>query len=240
VLDITVKVDQPRCIDLDAGYDEEVEMFSRDDDGVKAVRFDDNEDERTTALEDEFEVVEVEAPVNGTNRVTINNKPLRMKKCGSKTPKKKSSPKKKNNSVRLNLVAPKSLLVDGNGKGNNVVEEEIDGDYLSEELGSSNPDDSDDGTIKYGQFRKEQLNKDFKFKLGMEFNSLAEFKEAIIEWNVLNGYELKMPKNESYRLRVLCREECGYKALCSVVGNRRTYQIKTYCGDHTCGKGVGK
>jgi len=237
VLDITVKADQPRCLDLDAGYNEEVEMFSSDDDGGKAVRFDDSEDERTTALEDGFEVFEVEAPANGTNIVTVNNKPLRMKKCGSKTPKKKKSPKKKITSVRLNVVAPKSLvLVDGNGKGKNVVEEEIDGDYLSEELGSSDPDDSDDGTIKYEQFRKEQLNKDFKFKLGMEFKSLADFKEAIIEWNVLNGYQIKMPKNEGYRVRVLCREECGYKALCSVVGDRRTYQIKTYCGDHTCGK----
>jgi len=39
VLDITVKAYQPRCIDLDAGYNEEVEMFSSDDDGVKVVRF---------------------------------------------------------------------------------------------------------------------------------------------------------------------------------------------------------
>jgi hypothetical protein len=54
-------------------------------------------------------------------------------------------------------------------------------------LGSSDPDDSDDDTIKYEQFSKEQLNKDFKFKLGMEFNSLVEFKEAIIEWNVFNS-----------------------------------------------------
>jgi len=38
VLDITVKVDVLSFVDLDAGYDEEVEMFSSDDDGVKAIR----------------------------------------------------------------------------------------------------------------------------------------------------------------------------------------------------------
>jgi len=55
-------------------------MFSSDDD---------SQDERTTALEDGFEVVEVEAPNNGTNRVTVNNKSVRINKCGSKTPNKK-------------------------------------------------------------------------------------------------------------------------------------------------------
>jgi hypothetical protein len=48
MLDITVKADVPSFLDLDAGYDEEVEMFESDDDGVKVVRFIDSEDERTT------------------------------------------------------------------------------------------------------------------------------------------------------------------------------------------------
>jgi hypothetical protein len=94
-------------------------MFSSDDDGVKPDRFNDSEDERTTALEDGFEEVEVEAPANGTNRVTINNKTVRIKKCGSKTPKKKSP--KNNNYGRINLVAPLK-----NGKGKNIVQEEVD------------------------------------------------------------------------------------------------------------------
>ncbi|XP_039682969.1 uncharacterized protein [Medicago truncatula] len=213
-----------------SGYDEEDVMVSTDDDSGKVVGFNDSEDERTTALEDGFEDVEVEASANGTNRVTVNNKTLRIKKCSSKTPKKKSP--KKNNSGRMNVIAPVSLLK--NGKGKDVVDEEIDRDYLSEEFGSSDPDDSNDETIKYDQFRMVHLNKDFKFKIGMEFNTLVEFKEAIIEWNVLNGYQIKMPKNESYRVRVECRDQCGYKVLCSKVGDMRTFQIKTLEGPHTC------
>jgi hypothetical protein len=67
---------------LDVESDVEVEMFSSDDDEVKGVRFNDSEDERTTALEDGFKMVEVEASTNGTNRVTINNKSVRIKMCG--------------------------------------------------------------------------------------------------------------------------------------------------------------
>jgi len=84
---------------LDVGSDVEVEMFSNDDDEVKGVRFDDSEDERTTALEDGFEMVEVEAPTNGTNRVTISNKSVRIRMCGSKSPKKKTS-------GMVNVLAP--------------------------------------------------------------------------------------------------------------------------------------
>jgi hypothetical protein len=43
-----------------------------------------------------------------------------------------------------------------------------------------------------------------------------------------------MPKNESYRVRVVCRDQCGYTVLCSKVGDRRTFQIKTLDGPHTC------
>jgi len=41
----------------------------------------------------------------------------------------------------------------------------------------------------------------------MEFNSLKEFKEAIMEWNVLNGHEISFEKNESYRVRNVCKED---------------------------------
>jgi len=61
----------------------------------------------------------------------------------------------------------------------------------------------------------------------MKFNSLKEFKGAIIEWTVFNGYEITFVKNESYMVRVVCKGNCGFLALCSKVGDMHTYQIKT-------------
>lgn len=70
----------------------------------------------------------------------------------------------------------------------------MDEEYVSDELYSGDDDLDCDGDPKpkYLKFGREELRKDFQFKLGMEFSSLAEFKEVILEHSVLNGKELKI------------------------------------------------
>ncbi|CAI8596737.1 unnamed protein product [Vicia faba] len=41
-------------------------------------------------------------------------------------------------------------------------------------------------------------------------------------------------KNESDRVRVVCRVNCGFLMLCSKVGHKLTYAIKTVVDKHTC------
>lgn len=66
-----------------------------------------------------------------------------------------------------------------------------DDEYVSDEIYNSNPDVSDDDNgPNFEKFRKYQLNKNFKFKWGMQFNSLDDFREENREWSVLNGREL--------------------------------------------------
>jgi len=50
-------------------------------------------------------------------------------------------------------------------------------------------DDSNEDVLKkqYERFNNELLCREFKLKLGLEFASLKEFKEAILEYDVLNG-----------------------------------------------------
>ncbi|XP_058779616.1 uncharacterized protein LOC131653480 [Vicia villosa] len=110
-------------------------------------------------------------------------------------------------------------------------------EYLSEELNSSNPDNSeDDKKPKFEKFKKEQLTKDFKFKWGMEFTSLNDFRDAIREWTVLNGREITFVKNEGYRVRDECKAKCSFLMLCSKVGHKHTYAIKTIKDTHTCAR----
>ncbi|XP_058769641.1 uncharacterized protein LOC131643444 [Vicia villosa] len=89
---------------------------------------------------------------------------------------------------------------------------------------------------KYEKFMKEQLGRGYEFKLGMEFNSLVDFKDVIIEWSVLNGREITFVKNERDRVRVECKGKCGFLALCSKVGSSKTYQIKTWVGTYSCAR----
>ncbi|KAI5406625.1 hypothetical protein KIW84_053096 [Lathyrus oleraceus] len=96
--------------------------------------------------------------------------------------------------------------------------------YYSDELNSSDPDDScDEERPKYARFRKEHLNKDFIFKWGMEFNTL-------------DGREISFVKNEGDRVRVVCKHKCGFLVLCSKVGHKETFAIKTLVHKHTCAR----
>lgn len=40
-----------------------------------------------------------------------------------------------------------------------------------------------------------KLTKNYVFKVGIDFKSLSKFKDAISEWYVLNGTEIKFVKN---------------------------------------------
>jgi len=226
VSDINVKVLEPQCVMLGGSSEEDDDklyMYSSDDGGVKGVKFDDSEDERGAPLNDGFEV---DAPVNGSNRVNLGGKCVRIKKCASKSSMKKNSPEK-SSMQKLKLKAPAHEDSD-----------EYDGEEcLCEELDSSDPDASDsEKGIKYEKFRKEQLGVNYQFKLGMKFNSIKEFKDVVREWNVLNGYEISFLKNEPHRARAVCKDKCGYFAFCSQVGTSHTFQLKTLKPKHKCGK----
>ncbi|XP_058784424.1 uncharacterized protein LOC131659227 [Vicia villosa] len=65
---------------------------------------------------------------------------------------------------------------------------------------------------------------------------MHEFKEAIVQWSVLNGREIKFVKNDKVKVRVVCKGNCGFLALVSKVGNKHTYRMKKWLGPHTCGR----
>ncbi|XP_058776394.1 uncharacterized protein LOC131650710 [Vicia villosa] len=113
----------------------------------------------------------------------------------------------------------------------------MDFDYVSDHLDSSEPDVSgDEKEPRYPRFKIEELSKSYMFKVGLEFGSLDEFKEAFTESSVLNGREIKYVKNDKARVRVVCKGNCGFLALVSKVGNKHTYRMKMWFGTHTCGR----
>ncbi|CAI8617710.1 unnamed protein product [Vicia faba] len=60
--------------------------------------------------------------------------------------------------------------------------------YMTDELDSDDDDDNCDERSRVIRFKaKYALSKDFVFKVGMKFCSLRQFKDAILEHNVLNG-----------------------------------------------------
>lgn len=137
VTGIEVIVNSPRCVN------EIIDLDGCDDDGVEG--FNDSENERTTAIADGFDGIDVSLPINeGTIFVGL-------------------------------LIGSKKKKWE-------------DDEYVSDELDNSDPNvyDDDNGP-KFEKFRKDQLNTNFKFKWGMQFNSIDDFREEICEWSILNG-----------------------------------------------------
>ena len=138
------------------------EIESSEDEHVGA-RLDDSEEERSLGLDDGIGVDGEDPPL---------------------PPPRKTKARDANNS-RMNVL---SCIP---GSSSSVVDD-LDVGYVSEDLDSSDPDASgDEKEPRYDKFNMDELSKIYKFKVGLEFKSLAKFKEAIIEWSILNGWEIK-------------------------------------------------
>ncbi|XP_027348125.1 uncharacterized protein LOC113859593 [Abrus precatorius] len=112
---------------------------------------------------------------------------------------------------------------------------DIDHGYESEEL-LSNDSEKDDYRRKYSSFNADELNKDHKLKLGLEFGSIKEFKDAIRKYNVLNGKEIRFDLNDKTKVRARCRHCAEYSVYVSKVSNSETYKLNTLFNKHICGR----
>lgn len=204
---------------------------------LKGITLDESEEERAHGKDDDDgfhdnnheeaqtppRVTEPAIPTPGSgSRVVINGTPYRVKM-----------------KAKRRIIRKKRDV----GASSSAPMEEVDDqedEYHSEELVSSDPDEEgNEGRIrrpKYEKFRPADLNKNYQFKVGLEFTSLNEFKDAIREWFILNGKEMNFLKNDKLRVRVECKTKCGFLTHVSKVGHKQTFTMKTWNGAHNCGR----
>ena len=113
---------EPVCFDMKFNSDVEDSGYSSDD-----VELDDSENERATALDDGFDVVENEEIL--VEKLLIGN----MKKSGSSPCTRSKAP----------MVEPEKKKNLSKGKGKAAMVEPVE-EYFSEELDSSDPDESEE------------------------------------------------------------------------------------------------
>ncbi|XP_057433911.1 uncharacterized protein LOC130726623 [Lotus japonicus] len=115
---------------------------------------------------------------------------------------------------------------------------EMEATWEDEELHSMSEGDDDDVIVRNRsmRFHDEDMRAEFNFRVGMEFISLEEFKVAAKDHAVLTGREIYFPKNDTTRVRAACKKDCKWVMLCSKVGGRQTFAIKTLSGPHTCAR----
>ncbi|XP_028052320.1 uncharacterized protein LOC114256842 [Camellia sinensis] len=126
-----------------------------------------------------------------------------------------------------------------NGEGGNAFEEYVmnDEDSFEEELLThEGSDDEGNGKPKNLEFRPEFDKANFEFKIGMLFNNAIEFKDAVREYAVKGGYDVKFTKSETWKVQVSCSDGCEWRLYASNMSGENTLQIKTYKPTHTCNR----
>ena len=76
----------------------------------------------------------------------------------------------------------------------------------------------------------------FELKVGKKFTHFTKFREALVEWNIREGYEVLYVNNDSWRITAKCAKGCSWRIHASRVNRTDTFQIKTLKGEHHCGR----
>lgn len=74
----------------------------------------------------------------------------------------------------------------------------------------------------------------FKLKVGHRFTNFKVFREVLREWNVMEGYEVKLDPNESGRITGKCKKDCSWRIHASPRLGSTSFVIKSLKGEHTC------
>jgi hypothetical protein len=73
-------------------------------------------------------------------------------------------------------------------------------------------------------------------KLKMTFPNIQTFREAVKEYNVQRGKEIRFKKNDRRRSIVVCKDvKCKYRVCGRQVSNEQTFQIISIQPKHVCG-----
>lgn len=75
------------------------------------------------------------------------------------------------------------------------------------------------------------------FKLRLVFPNAKIFKEAVREYSIQAGKQIRFKKNDPHRVRACCKDpNCKWVCYASVIGNIESFLIKTYNPEHTCAR----
>ncbi|XP_050238239.1 uncharacterized protein LOC126687725 [Mercurialis annua] len=70
--------------------------------------------------------------------------------------------------------------------------------------------------------------------LGMKFENGHQYKEAVWEWAIWNGHNLKIIRSSRYQLEMRCMKNCPWKLYVSMFPDVCTFCIKTLVSEHLC------
>ncbi|XP_020413915.1 uncharacterized protein LOC109947655 [Prunus persica] len=127
-----------------------------------------------------------------------------------------------------------------------ISDDDEDSDRLPSDVDSSG--DEEEGQKKtsnrkwkktnFKQFRKETDLRNPEFRIGMQFANKDKLKEAIREYAIVQGRNIKLVKNDNKRIQTKCAgyTKCPFILWASkkMDTNKQTFAIKTLSLEHEC------
>ncbi|KAJ9700953.1 hypothetical protein PVL29_006333 [Vitis rotundifolia] len=113
-------------------------------------------------------------------------------------------------------------------KDKRVEEENI---IVNDVKGEENLCDDDMRTLDSGS--EEESN---RFSVRLLFTSATELQVVVREYAIKNGRNVKFVKNEKDKVRVVCSIGCPWVVYAAQVRDEKTFQLRTYNVEHTCGR----
>ena len=107
--------------------------------------------------------------------------------------------------------------------------------YVSEELRSPISSDDENDRVVYPQFNENAGFGEVTLELGMEFSTLQKFKDAVRDYTIHQGKQIRWLKNDKTRSRAICEHDtCEWLIFCARNEKRKSFQIKTFVREHNC------
>ena len=104
---------------------------------------------------------------------------------------------------------------EGPQRKTNALDEDYVPDHLSSDYSSSEEDENQfEG--RYKRFVWDKFMIDPKFELGMKFESRQQFKAAVTEYGIKKGKPVWTYKNDTKRVRTVCRDMCPWFVFASI------------------------
>nr|XP_025635544.1 uncharacterized protein LOC112729586 [Arachis hypogaea] len=106
--------------------------------------------------------------------------------------------------------------------------------YESKELQSCADSDEEQSEV-FPQGNADAPVGQVRLEVGMEFESLEQFKRAVRKFNINLGRSIFFPRVDSTRVKVLCWDEnCPWQIYFAKRNYPLSYQVKTFVNEHTC------
>ncbi|CAN0846708.1 hypothetical protein LINGRAHAP2_LOCUS4575 [Linum grandiflorum] len=81
-------------------------------------------------------------------------------------------------------------------------------------------------------------HKQLELKKGMRFTSAQQFRDAVNEFSIVNGYDVIWVRSTIKKKEAICRSKCGWRVYGSWYGRNRCFVLKTEGKPHSCARSL--